>query len=295
MAAAKKVRLVLGSGGARGMAHIGIIEMLESEGYEITEVVGCSMGAVVGGIYATGKLGSYTDWLLTLTKADVWKLMDFTITRQGFVKGEKVFGPVQQMTGNWNIEDLPIPYTAVATNMITREEVHFRKGDLFQAMRASISIPGVFTPIRSNGDILVDGGVLNPLPVNLVKKREDELIVAVNINARTLEDRLIPAPEKKENGNNWLTQYWPFVKKENSSASFSLMSLMQTTYDFTQDRLTEMMLEKHRPDILINIPRSSCGIFEFHRASEIIEMGRQAYLNTMRLSVKKAGKGSSRY
>lgn len=260
------------------MAHIGVIEMLEQDGYEIVEVVGCSMGAVVGGIYATGKLREYRDWLLSLTKADVWKLMDFTLTRQGFVKGERVFGPVQQMTGAWNIEELPIPFTAVATNMNTREEVHFRQGDLFQALRASVSIPGVFTPLQVNGHVLVDGGVLNPLPVNLVRRQADELVIAVNINANTLKDRQ-PEPPKKDSPPNWLSQYWPFFRKETALSHFSLTGLLQTSYDFTQDRLTDLMLEAHPPDVVINIPRSVCGIFEFHRAEEIINLGRDTYLH----------------
>ena len=140
-----KVHLVLGAGGARGMAHIGVIEELEKEGHEIVDVVGCSMGAVVGGIYAAGYLNEYKDWLLTLTKSTVWGLLDFTFTSQGFLKGEKVFDTILEMTGPLKIEDLNIPFTAIAAEVRRKEEVVFKKGDLYQALRASISIPGKST------------------------------------------------------------------------------------------------------------------------------------------------------
>jgi len=142
-----KIRLVLGSGGARGIAHIGVIEELLNEGHEIVEVVGCSMGAVVGCIFCAGHLQSYKEWLLTLTRSAVFNLTDFTFTRQGFVKGEKVFSTILDMTGPQDIENLPIPFTAVATNMANMREVHINKGDLFRALRASIAITGIFTPV----------------------------------------------------------------------------------------------------------------------------------------------------
>jgi NTE family protein len=177
----KKVQLVLGSGGARGISHIGVIQMLEEEGYEIVEVYGCSMGAVIGGMYCAGFLKPYTDWLTGLTKSAVYNLFDITFSMQGFVKGERIFGVLEQMAGKKQIEDLPIPFTAVATDMLSRTEVHFTTGDLYKALRASTGIPGVFKPVADNKSLYVDGGVLNPLPVNLVKRRDDAIIVAVDL------------------------------------------------------------------------------------------------------------------
>jgi len=142
----KKVHLVLGSGGARGIAHIAVIEELQKAGYEIIEVIGCSMGAVVGGIYAAGHLPEYKKWLLGLSKKDVFDLLDFTFAKQGFVKGEKLFAKHVEVTGEEKIEDFPIPFTAVATDMRQHKEVHFNKGDLYKALRASVSIPGFFVP-----------------------------------------------------------------------------------------------------------------------------------------------------
>ncbi|HBQ61358.1 MAG TPA: esterase, partial [Balneolaceae bacterium] len=160
--AKKKVHLVLGSGGARGIAHIAVIEELEKAGYEIVEVIGCSMGAVVGGIYAAGHLPEYKEWILGLNRKGVFDLLDFTFAKQGFVKGEKLFAKHIEVTGNENIEDFDIPFTAVATDMRHHKEVHFKKGDLYKALRASVSIPGFFVPVVEDGKVLVDGGVLNP-------------------------------------------------------------------------------------------------------------------------------------
>ncbi len=278
-----KVHLVLGSGGARGIAHIGVIEELEKDGHEIIEVIGCSMGAVVGGIYSAGYLTEYRDWLLTLNKSAVWRLLDFTFTRQGFLKGEKVFDTILNMTGPLDIENLRIPFTAVATEMHNREEVIIRNGDLFQALRASISIPGIFTPVKHDHEVLVDGGVLNPLPLNLVKRRDDAIVVAVNINARKPQDAnpKVEYREKEppEEPKGWLPISWPFTKKNAPTGppSFSLIDLMQTSYDYTQDRLTELMIKHYSPDITVDIPRTTCGTFEFYRAKELIDLGQKSY------------------
>jgi len=274
-----KIQLVLGSGGARGMAHIGVIESLENDGHTIVEVVGCSMGAVVGGIYAAGYLREYKEWLLNLNRNMVLKLLDFTITKQGFVRGEKVFEAILNIIGPQNIEDLKIPFTAIATDMQHRKEVVFKHGDLFHALRASISIPGIFTPDREDDTILVDGGVLNPLPLNLVSHREDCLLVAVNINARDAvhekeESEVTETTQKEKKG--W--SLFPLgLGRKNLSATLSLVDLLQISYDFTQDRLTDMMLEVYKPDLLIDIPRTSCGTFEFYKAREIIDLGKQSY------------------
>ncbi len=283
-----KVHLVLGSGGARGMAHIGVIEELEKDGHEIIEVIGCSMGAVVGGIYASGHLPAYRDWLLSLSKSSVWRLLDFTFTRHGFLKGEKVFDRILNMTGPLHIEDLSIPFTAVATEMYHRQEVIFTHGDLFHALRASISIPGIFTPVKVKDQILVDGGVLNPLPLNLVHRQDEAIIVAVNINARREceysetpfeEEEEQNTPSAEDHSKSWLPISWPFTKKNdpNSLPGYSLIELLQTSYDYTQDKLTEMTIQTYQPDILVNIPRTTCGIFEFYRAHELIELGRDMY------------------
>ncbi|WP_113636692.1 patatin-like phospholipase family protein [Nubsella zeaxanthinifaciens] len=269
----KKVQLVLGSGGARGLAHIGVIEQLENDGYEICEVVGCSMGAVVGGLYCAGFLNEYKHWLSTLTRGNVFSLVDFTFNSRGFVRGEKIWTLIAKITGDQQIEKLKIPFTAVATDMMQMEEVHYTSGDLFAALRSTISIPGVFTPVIEKNSVLVDGGVLNPLPINVVKKRKDAIVVAVNINGKNTHH---VSEEIKEKNQSWLQRYWKNNAK-NDTPKISFFDLMNTSYDFTQDRLAQLTVEHYQPDLVVEIPRNACGTFDFHKSAQLIELGKQAY------------------
>jgi NTE family protein len=292
----KKVHLVLGSGGARGIAHIAVIEELEKEGYEIIEVIGCSMGAVVGGIYAAGHLTEYKEWLMSLSRKGVFDLLDFTFTKQGFVKGEKLFAKHLEVTGKENIEEFRIPFTAVATDMRNHEEVHFKSGDLYKALRASVSIPGFFVPVVDDGCVLVDGGVLNPLPINLVKKKDDAIIIAVNLNGKSLpEFEKKPEPDRIEEVQKWFENLLPDSIKgrrkekpelEPKQDSFSLLELMDSSFSFTQDRLTNLMIEVYKPDKLIEIPRNSSGMFDFDQAKKILEIGKKSYQKGMHSTSK---------
>lgn len=287
--AKKKTHLVLGSGGARGIAHIAVIEELEKAGYEITEVIGCSMGAVVGGIYAAGHLPEYKEWITGLSRRAVFDLLDFTFTKQGFVKGEKLFAKHVEVTGNENIEEFEIPFTAVATDMRHHEEVHYKSGDLYKALRASVSMPGFFVPVVEDGKVLVDGGVLNPLPVNLVERQEGAIIVAVNLNGRSdpKYDKK-PEPDKLEEMQTWFDKMLPDLMKSSRKTkakaelpaeedSFSLIELMDSSFSFTQDRLTELMIEIHKPDHVIEIPRNACGVFDFDQGKRVYDIGVEAF------------------
>ncbi|MFN8285930.1 MAG: patatin-like phospholipase family protein [Chitinophagales bacterium] len=289
----KKVQLVLGCGGARGIAHIGVIDKLLADGYEIVEVVGCSMGAVVGGLYCSGHLPAYKEWLLKLVKSDLYRLFDFTLSRQGWVKGEKIFSVLQDMTGDVEIEKLPIPFTAVATDMATRTEIHFKTGNLHKALRASTGIPGIFTPIVDDKKLYVDGGVLNPLPLNLVEKRKDTIVVAVNLNGASPEPPAVeiaekaaekqPTPEESPDMISRFKKYFSSVAKEDSAdkveelPNLSWYDILSASYDASLDRLAEMMIMVHPPDVLIEIPRNTCTVFEFYRAQELIKVGQSAY------------------
>tara|TARA_R110002050_G_scaffold99371_5_gene206031 strand:+ start:82 stop:969 length:888 start_codon:yes stop_codon:yes gene_type:complete len=277
-----KVHLVLASGGARGVAHIGVIERLEEEGYEIVEIAGCSMGAVIGGLYAAGALNQYKEWLLKLQRADVFGLLDFTFAKHGFLKGEKVFSTITDMIGPRKIEDLKIPFKAVATNLSNGEEVVFKEGDLYRALRASISIPGIFTPVTEPGstDILVDGGVVNPLPLNQVSRSENGIIVAVDINSKGQKPKIMVADKESEKENNsWFNINWPFSKKEdaNKEKEPGLMDVLSTSYEHMQYQLISRDLKRYQPESLINIPRNTCGVFDFHKSKELIAVGRQAF------------------
>lgn len=280
----KKVRLVLGSGGARGMAHIGVIEELEKSGFEIVEVVGCSMGAVVGGIYCAGYLTEYKHWLIKLSRLDVFRLLDFTLSAQGFVKGERVFKAMEEFIGDHAIENFKIPFTAVATDITHEKEIHYRTGSLFKALRASIAIPTILTPVRAGKATLVDGGVLNPLPINLIHKEHGDYVVAVNLNANLPSSPSNVLEENQERAAylkmlDALKTYLPRFDNsgDTTAESLGLFDLLNKSYDMTQDRLTEMMIEIHKPDLVVNISRNACGVFEFYRANEIIDVGRQAF------------------
>lgn len=281
----KNVRLVLGSGGARGMAHLGVIEELEKNGFQIKEVVGCSMGAVVGGIYCAGYLSEYKHWLINLTKLDVFRLLDFTLSAQGFVKGERVFKAIEEFIGDHQIENFKIPFTAVASDITNKKEVHYKSGSLFRALRSSIAIPTVFTPIREGNAQLVDGGVLNPLPMNLIKREPEDWIVAVNLNADIPYQSESSTPDENKDRAAYLKMFDSILSvlpkfennKENAVASLGLFDLLNKSYDLTQDRLTELMIDVHKPDLVVNVSRDACSVFEFYRANEIIEAGRKAF------------------
>jgi NTE family protein len=191
----KRIALVLGSGGARGYAHIGVIEELEARGYEIACIAGCSMGAVVGGIYAAGKLKEYREWTQSLDYLDVLRLLDVSF-RLGAIRGEKVFGRIREMVGEINIEELPIPFTAVATDLTNQQEIWFQEGCLHQAMRASAAIPSLFTPVIQGNRMLVDGSLLNPLPIVPVVSSHCDLIVAVNLNSAHQQHYELPLIER---------------------------------------------------------------------------------------------------
>jgi len=191
----KTVALVLGSGGARGYAHIGVIEEIERRGYRIGCIAGCSMGAVVGGIYAAGKLPLYRQWIESLDYLDVLRLVDVSF-RLGAIRGEKVFGQIRKIVGDINIEDLAIPYTAVATDLTHQQEIWFQEGCLHQAMRASAAIPSLFTPVMQGNRMLVDGGLLNPLPIVPVVSSHCDLIIAVNLNSAQHKQYQLPVIER---------------------------------------------------------------------------------------------------
>ena len=178
----KNVALVLSSGGPRGFAYIGAIEALEEHGYTITSIAGTSIGSLVGGIYAAGKLAEFKEWLYSLNAWEVFSLMDLSIGKNHFVKGERIIEAIMEIVPNVKIEDLPIPYRAVATDLYTGREVVFDHGPLFRAIRASISIPSLFRPVKYGLTTLIDGAIVNCLPLNRVERTEGDLLVAFDVN-----------------------------------------------------------------------------------------------------------------
>ncbi len=178
----KDVALVLSSGGPRGWAYIGAIEELERRGYRITSIAGTSIGSLVGGIYAAGKLSEIKEWLFSLDAWKVFDLIDISISKNHLVKGDKVIGAIKEIVPDVNIEDLNIPYRAIAADLYTGEEVVFDSGPLFEAVRASISIPSLFRPVKYGFRTLIDGGVVNTMPIDRAVRSGNDILVAFDVN-----------------------------------------------------------------------------------------------------------------
>lgn len=277
----QKVSLVLSGGGARGIAHIGVIEELEKQDYEIVSLTGTSMGALVGGIYALGKLEEFKNWILTLDKMKVLKLIDFTFTSQGLIKGDKVFKTLKEFIPDEKIENLKIFYTAVAVDLLNKKEVVFTKGSVYQAIRASIAIPSVFTPVNYENTLLVDGGVLNNIPINHAKRLPEDLLIAVNVNADvplykpTLLKKEIET--KQSLYRKKIQEFESYLKKISTSKNkdkLSYFNLINKTISLMTEHIALTTIEKYPPDIMIKISRKSCGTFDFYKAEEMVEIGR---------------------
>ncbi|NOQ23726.1 MAG: hypothetical protein GQ564_00045 [Bacteroidales bacterium] len=282
----QKVSLVLSGGGARGIAHIGVIEELEKQGYEIVSVSGTSMGAVVGGVYALGKLKEFKNWLYTLDKMKVFNLVDFTFSSQGLVKGDKVFNTMKEFIKDDNIENLKIHFVATATDIINRKEVVFTQGSVFEAMRASVAIPTVFTPVKTDKGLLVDGGVLNNIPINHVKRTSNDLLIVVDVNADV--PTLKPVISEKEVENNqsiYLNKIKEFrdhlhkISPLNHKEKLGYFDLIDKTISLMMHHMAQISLDTYNPDILINISRDTSSTFDFFKAEELVEIGRHEAIN----------------
>ena len=278
----KKVSLVLSGGGARGLAHIGVIEELEKRGYEIHSISGTSMGAVVGAVYATGNLEAFKAWILNLDKLDIFKLIDFTLINKGLVKGDRIFNELKTFIPKVNIEDLKINYAAVATDITHREEVVFTQGDLLDAIRASVSIPSVFTPVINGESILVDGGVVNNIPINHAKRIVNDILIAVNVNSNVLLPEKEPTKEVEEKQlfyqgllNSFYAGLSKLIPYENKN-SLGYFDIMNNSYEMMRDQLVKLYLEINPPDVLIETSRSISSIYDFYKAEELIENGQLA-------------------
>ncbi len=274
------VSLVLGSGGARGLAHIGVIQWLTDNGYEIRSIAGSSMGALVGGIYAAHKLEVYTQWVLALERMHVLKLLDPTIGRPGIFKGERIIHVLRELIGDCEIEDLPISFTAVATDLESGEEVWLRQGKLFDAIRASMATPMVFTPVRRGDRFLLDGAVVNPVPVAPTIDDDTELTIAVDLSGPAELRAAPPAQAAPQGDSRYRRQILKFVEavrppRKSLEPSRGLLDVAFTSMQAMQDTIARLRASAHPPDVLVQIPRDACGFFEFWRAEELIELGRE--------------------
>lgn len=290
----REIALVLSGGGARGISHIGAIEVLLERGFTITSVAGTSMGALVGGMLAKGNLEGFTAWLKHITRRDILKLLDISIGKGGFLKGERILHELEQMVGEVLIEDLEMPYSCVAVDLHTHKEVIYRRGSLLKAIRASISIPTVFLPIVSDESIIVDGGLLNPLPLSVIKRKNGEMLVAVDVNAPTDYDR----PEGHQEDTIRAGRYKQALEMINHRWSelvghsgenhhekqrhIGLFEIITESIAVMQEELTKHAVSQYNPDLFIQVSRKTGSIFDFYKAEEMIEAGRQACLHALR-------------
>lgn len=278
----KTISLVLGSGGARGMAHIGVIQVLEERGYEIQSISGSSIGALIGGIYATGELETYREWVSALERLDVLRLLDFSFSGKALFKGERIINTLKDLIGDQDIQDLPISFTAVATDLDQNREVWLSKGPLFDAIRASIAFPTVFSAVTLKGRNLVDGGLLNPIPIAPTLRDMTDLTIAVNLSGQR-QQQVTPHPEPppRPDRNRYHQMLVEFIdslqnkgngEQEDEAGFFDIIS---KSIDAMQGTIAAFKLAAYAPDLLIEIPKNICTIYEFERAKELIEAGRK--------------------
>jgi NTE family protein len=277
----KNVTLVLSGGGARGFAHIGAIEEIESRGYIINSIAGTSMGALVGGVYAVGKMNEFKEWAYTLDKQEIFKLIDFSFSNQGLIKGDRVLKTMKKFIPDANIEDLKIKYTATAFDLAQNKEIVFKEGSLYNAIRASISIPTVFTPVINGNSVLVDGGVVNNIPLNNAIRTKNDVLIAVYVNA-DVPVHHINISEKRKRQDLYIQKIKEFRKslsKSNSkdqSKKFHYFNLINDTIAIMTNHLATTIIRNTPPDIFVEISKKSCGTFDFYKAEELVEIGRYA-------------------
>jgi NTE family protein len=299
------IALVLGSGAARGWAHIGVIHELAEMGIEPDMVVGASVGSVVGGAYASGNLEPFEDWISSLSRVDIIRLLDARMTGGGFLQGNSLMGAIEQRIGNPNIQDLRIPFACVATELDTGRVVWLREGSLLDACRASIALPGMFAPSRlREGKLLVDGGLVNPVPVSLARAMGGEVVIAVNLNGDLIgrhffvhrgdedvsdedsERALADIEDRDSTIARWaakmkagfgvrLDSYISSLRKKESPDP-GLFDVIAGAVDIMQDRITRSRMAGEPPDIHITPQLSHVGLMDFDRSEESIEKGREA-------------------
>ncbi|MBE1552704.1 NTE family protein [Mycobacterium sp. OAS707] len=303
--ASKRVALALGSGGARGYAHIGVIDELRDRGYDIVGIAGSSMGALVGGLQAAGKLDEFADWAKSLTQRAVLRLLDPSISAAGALRAEKILDAVRDILGEVTIEELSIPYTAVSTDLLSGKSVWLQRGSVDAAIRASIAIPGVITPHVFDGRLLADGGILDPLPMAPIAAVNADLTIAVSLAGSEAGGRYEPTDTEPRASTEWLSRMWRSttalfertgaapdeaadelvdVSKNDPAEAVDAVEpvprlgsfeVMNRTIDIAQAALARHTLAAYPPDVLIEVPRTACRSLEFYRAAEVIDIGRE--------------------
>lgn len=279
-----KVSLVLGSGAARGLTHIGVIRCLENHNYDIKYISGSSIGALIGGIHAAGELDVYVEWVKALKRRNILSLLDISFSRKSIFKGEKIIEVLKKIIKDRTIDDLPIGFTAVATDIIEQKEVWITQGSLFDAIRASIAVPMIFSPIQNSDRLLVDGGIANPVPIAPTLNNNTDLTIAVALNGppeifesnikANLDDHEAQLKNKYQLGiEKLIDSMMPKDGVKKNKHDLGIFNLMTQSMDTMQSSIARFKLAANRPDIVIEIPRNLCGWLDFDRAEELIEFG----------------------
>ena len=270
----KDIALVLSSGGARGLAHIGVIEELESQGYHISSIAGCSMGALIGGVYAAGKLPEFREWMKTIDRKKMLELTDFSLSLNHIVKGTRIIKAIMEFVPDVPIEDLPIPYCAVATDLKAGREVTFCKGSLFEAIRASISLPSFYEPVRRDDMILIDGGVVNPIPLNRVKRHPGDLLVGVDVSGHDYKaqwEKHQRQAEIQKHDKSLKAKLLDMITPDN--IDFNYYTLLSRTSSIMIRQNSLLMAQLTKPDLLIDIQMSRYGSFDYDKSEQLINIG----------------------
>ncbi len=325
MADRLRAAVVLGSGGARGYAHIGALEVLDERGFDVVSIAGTSMGALVGGVAAAGKLDAYTEWARSLTQREVWRLLDLTLSGAGgAIRAERIIAKVGEILDGATIEKLATPYTAVATDINARREVWFQRGPVEHAIRASIAIPGVITPAVINGRVLVDGGLINPIPIEPTAAASVDVTIAVSLSGmrsvsgaapvkessapvpreewtsrlrrsaaevleserfRAITSRLGGHPREADTGDvavvgtamegGVTVPQTPTEAFVLGQADVGLVDLLNMSFDTMSALISRYRMASNPPDVLVTVPSNAVRTLDFHRAAEMIELGRQ--------------------
>ena len=286
----RQVALALSGGGARGMAHIGVIRELLSHGFSIHSIAGCSIGSVVGAMYAMGKLQEFTDFILADGAQSVFSQLDFTFSDQGFIKGEKLIERLQEFAPDCNMEDLPVKLVIVATDMYTGNDVVYETGSVYRAIRASVAIPAVITAVHEDGCWLVDGGVVNPLPLLQLHRSPNDLLVAVNLYASPVfeTENLTDVSDAKVSESGMWSQVrarWADLKAwrgnlihsvfDDTHKKMGYFTTLRLMSELASKRLAEITIKSVSVDVLIEIPIASCGLFSFDKSVRMIRMGEE--------------------
>lgn len=302
IAPGEKVALVLGAGGARGLAQIGVLESLDARGLQIDAIAGASSGALVGGVYAAGKLAEFRDWLLAMDRGDMLRLLDPLFGRPALFRGDRLISRLRELVGDPDIESLPVDFTAVAVDLQRQREVWLREGPLWTAIRASIAIPGLFSPHPVHGRDLVDGGILAPLPIAATRLSDAHRLIAVDMHGWPQRppgapaDASIETPESSTTARiaDWVERRIGFGDDgEASGGDFDpadgdsagmgrgaamrtpgLTELLARSLDTMQAQIARVHLALDPPELVIRIPRDACLFYEFWRAKELIAIGR---------------------